>query len=238
MPRPRPVPVNVNEFTRAALKAIEPQFHAAGRPPVTPEVHLGEPDPAIEADPDQLRAALENLLLHCLDAMPAGGTLAIRTKEKDSVARIEVSVRGASFSAEDCQRLFAPAGSAPEGMTGLGLATAQAVVSEHGGRITAELAADSVATLRLEFPAVRSGVARPSRVEIKPPAPPPAAIPPQPEPEPPAPAAAAEPVQVTVVATEAATTSGEASPAPETSSQPDKPNDPARAARRGLLFTE
>jgi signal transduction histidine kinase len=250
MPRPRPVPVNVNEFTRVALKAIEPQFHTAGRPPVTPEVHLGEPDPTIEADPDLLRAALENLLLHCLDAMPAGGTLAIRTREKDGLVRIEVSAKGASFSAEDCQRLFTPAGSVPEGMTGLGLATAHAVVNEHGGRISAELTADSVATIRLEFPAVSAGKSRAA------PAPVPQeaarlvtrekvrhALPPAPAeatpPEPPAAVTPSEPVQVMIVATEAATASGETSPATETPGPPapDKPNNSTRA-RRGLLFTE
>jgi len=167
--RPRPMPVGVNEAVRAALQAIEPQFHAAGRPPVTPEIHLGEPEPVIEADPDQLRAALENLLLHCLDAMPSGGTLAIRTMEKNSLVRIEASAKGGSFSAEDCQRLFVPAGATPEGMTGLGLATVQAFVSDHGGRIHAESAGDAGITLRMEFTAVPTGkprlAARPASAE-------------------------------------------------------------------------
>ncbi len=164
-PRPRPVPVNVNEIARASLQAIEPNFHASGRPPVTPEVHLGEPEPVVEADPDQLRAALENLLLHCLDAMPSGGALAIRTREKDSVVRIEVSARSASLNAEDCQRLFVPAGSVPDGMTGLGLATAHAVVNDHNGRISAESAGETGLTVRLEFPAATAGATRQARTE-------------------------------------------------------------------------
>ena len=162
--------------------------------------------------------------------MPSGGTLAIRTREKDAVVRIEVSAQGASLSAEDCRRLFVPAGSAPEGMTGLGLATTQAVVTDHGGRISAESAHDGTTTFRLEFPAAPAGAVRP--------APPPAAI--QPQPEPPVAARPAEPVQVTIVATEAGTTSGEANTAPEASSKLDKldkPSDSA-SARRGLTFTE
>lgn len=158
--RPRPVPVNVNEIARAALKAVEPQFHAAGRPPVAPEVHLSEHEPVIEADPDLLRTALENLLLHCLDAMPSGGTLTMRTRETDKVVRIEFSARSAVLGEEDCRRLFLPAGSAPEGMTGLGLATAHAIVNDHGGKISAESVAHTGATIHLEFPASPAGPAR------------------------------------------------------------------------------
>jgi signal transduction histidine kinase len=257
--RPRPVPVNVNEIARAVLKSIEPQFHAAGRPPVTPEIHLGEPEPIVEADPDLLRAALENLLLHCLDAMPSGGALAVRTRAKDAVVHIEVSARGASFTAEDCQRLFVPAGNAPEGMTGLGLATAHAVVTDHGGRISAESAPGAGTTVRLEFPAASAHAQRPARTDtarqahaeparqarsesakptsgaIAQPAPPVAA--PEPPAEVPVAAMPAEPVQVTIVAAETAATSEEVpTTASDTSSKPDQPSGSARS-RRGLTFT-
>ena len=167
MPPPRPAPLNVNEAARTALKSIEPQLRAPGRPPVTPEIHLGEPEPVIVADPDLLRAALENLLLHCLDAMPAGGTLAVRTREKDGMVCIEISAKSANLGPEECSRLFMPRGSNPQGMTGLGLATAQAVVSDHGGRISAESNPDAGVTLRLEFSAAPAGVKPPPPAPVK-----------------------------------------------------------------------
>jgi signal transduction histidine kinase len=154
----------VNEAARLAMNSIEPLFHAPGRPPITPEVHLGEPDPVIYADADMLRMALQNLMLDCLDAMPSGGTLVIRTKEKDGTVRIEISAKGAALGAQECSRLFIPGSSNPEGMTGLGLATAQAAVIDLGGQISAESAPDG-ATFRLEFKAAPAGV--------KPPVPPP-----------------------------------------------------------------
>ena len=164
MPAPRKALMYVNEAARAAMSALEPCFRAPGRPPVTPEVHLGESDPVIHADPDLLRVALQNLLLDCMDAMPSGGTLAIRTKEKDGAVRIEISAKGAALGAQECSRLFTPGSSNPEGMTGLGLATAQAAVIDLGGEISAESAPDG-ATFRLEFRAAPAGV--------KPPMPPP-----------------------------------------------------------------
>jgi signal transduction histidine kinase len=254
MTRPRPGPVNVNEIARAALKALEPQFHAAGRPPVTPEVHLGEPEPVIEADPDQLRAALENLLLHCLEAMPSGGTLAIRTRESDAAVRIEVAAKGASLNTEDCQRLFVPTGATPEGMTGLGLATTQAVVADHGGRISAESAPDSGATFRLEFPAAAAGNARPvwketarqapqapenatQQAPAEIPAPAAQVVATQPAPEPPAATAPSEPVHVTIVTVEETSVPAETESTAEQAGQADQPGEPARPFR-GLTYTE
>jgi signal transduction histidine kinase len=152
-PRPRISLLSVNDLLRTALKVIEPQLHASGRPPVTPEVHLSDSEPTVEADAEILRGAFENLLLHLLDAMPAGGTLAVRTREKDAMAEIEVTAQGAKFTAEDCQRLFMPAGTTPEGMSGLGLATAHTVITDLGGRIGAETNQASGTTLHIELPA-------------------------------------------------------------------------------------
>jgi len=169
MPPPRLAPVNVNEAVRAAMKSTEPQFSAPGRPPVTPETFLREPEPVIEADPDLLRVALENLLLHSLEAMPAGGTLTVRTGEKGGVVYIEISGTGGALRSEECSRLFMPSGANPEATTGLGLATAQAVVSDHGGRISAESAPGAGTTFRLEFPAAPAGVSPPPAPVTQPP---------------------------------------------------------------------
>jgi len=167
MPPPRPAPVNVNDVVRAAMKSVEPQFSADGRPPATPEIYLREPEPVIVADPGLLRVALENLLLHSLDAMPAGGTLTVRTMEKDGAVRIEISSTGAALGPEECSRLFMPSVANPQGASGLGLATAQAVVSDHGGRISAESAPGAGTTFRLEFPAAPVGVSRPPAAVIQ-----------------------------------------------------------------------
>jgi signal transduction histidine kinase len=171
-PRPRMSLLSVNDLLRTALKAIEPQLHASGRPPVTPEVHLSDSEPAVEADAEILRSAFENLLLHLLDAMPAGGTLAVRTREKDATAQIEVTAHGAKLTVEDCQRLFVPSGTTPAGMSGLGLATAHTVITDLSGRIYAETNQASGTTLHIELPAVtgkRPRAAKPVAADAAPP---------------------------------------------------------------------
>ena len=65
------------------VKLFEAQFSAVGRPPITPELHLEDDLPLIQADATLLHRAIENLVLNAMDAMPAGGVLMLRTTHKD-----------------------------------------------------------------------------------------------------------------------------------------------------------
>src|ERR1700678_1970724 len=82
MPQPELGPVDLNTIVRNVEKLFEAQFSAVGRPPITPELHLAEGLPTIQADATLLRRAVENLILNAMDAMPAGGVLMLRTKKR------------------------------------------------------------------------------------------------------------------------------------------------------------
>ncbi len=138
MPQPELAPVNVNDTVRAVAKLFESQFGAVGRPPITPELHLEENLPVIQADAALLRRALENLILNAMDAMPAGGVLMLRTTHEDDSVEIEISDTGGGLTPEECERLFTPYYTTKQHGTGLGLAIVQSVVSDHGGRISVE----------------------------------------------------------------------------------------------------
>src|SRR6202140_2521197 len=152
MPPPEFESVDVNELARGVVKLIEPQFSALGRPPVTPELYLDENIAHPQADPILLRRALENLVLNSLDAMPAGGTLTVRTSQRNGWVALEVSDTGAGLTPEECARLFTPYYTSKQHGTGLGLAIVQSVVSDHGGKIVVESAPGAGATFRIELP--------------------------------------------------------------------------------------
>jgi two-component system nitrogen regulation sensor histidine kinase NtrY len=138
MPQPELAPVNLNDIIRSAVKLFEAQFSAVGRPPITPEFHLAEDLPPIQADAALLRRALENLILNAMDAMPAGGVLMLRTTRDKGEIHLEVSDTGTGLTPEECDRLFTPYYTTKQHGTGLGLAVVQSVISDHGGRISVE----------------------------------------------------------------------------------------------------
>jgi signal transduction histidine kinase len=138
MPQPELAAVNLNEVVRGAVKLFEAQFSAVGRPPITPEFHLAEDLPPIQADSALLHRALENLILNAMDAMPAGGVLMLRTTRDKGEVHLEVSDTGTGLTPEECDRLFTPYYTTKQHGTGLGLAVVQSVISDHGGRISVE----------------------------------------------------------------------------------------------------
>jgi signal transduction histidine kinase len=152
MPAPHFARVNVNEALRNAVRLFEPQFNAVGKPPVIPEYFLTEPLPEIDADADLLHRAFQNLVLNALDAMPAGGTLTMRTTEHDGNVRIEVSDTGKGLTPEECSRLFTPYYTTKVQGTGLGLAIIQSVISDHHGTISVSSDEGRGTTFRIELP--------------------------------------------------------------------------------------
>jgi signal transduction histidine kinase/DNA-binding transcriptional regulator of glucitol operon len=152
MPPPEFERVDINELVRSTVKLFEPQLAPVGRPPITPELYLDESLPRPQADTVLLRRALENLILNSLDAMPAGGTLTIRTAHRPGMVRLEVTDTGQGLTPEECARLFTPYYTNKRHGTGLGLAIVQSVVSDHNGRIEVESAPGAGATFRIELP--------------------------------------------------------------------------------------
>ena len=153
MPQPELGPVDLNTVVRNVEKLFEAQFSAVGRPPITPELHLAENLPTIQADATLLRRAVENLILNAMDAMPAGGILMLRTSNGDGDVHLEVSDTGTGLTPEETERIFTPYYTTKQHGTGLGLAIVQAIVADHGGRISVESETGVGTAFHVELPA-------------------------------------------------------------------------------------
>ena len=167
MPAPKFTRVRVNEALRDAMRLFEPQFNAVGKPPVATELFLAEGLPEVDADPDLLHKAFQNLILNALDAMPAGGTLILRTSENDGKVRVEVSDTGKGLTLEECSRLFTPYYTTKQLGTGLGLAIVQSIVSDHQGTISVTSEEGRGTAFRIDLPQRQSGLVLKPAVEEK-----------------------------------------------------------------------
>jgi signal transduction histidine kinase len=106
---------------------------------ITIEQDLGARVPIIQADPDQLRQCLVNLMTNAADAMaPDGGVLTISTRRANgSQIEISVSDTGTGMSEDVQSNLFTPfyTTKPPGKGTGLGLSIIYGIVKMHRGDI-------------------------------------------------------------------------------------------------------
>jgi two-component system nitrogen regulation sensor histidine kinase NtrY len=165
MPAPAFTKVDVNEALRNIIRLFEPQFNVVGKPAIAAEYFLTEPLPEIDADPVLLHRAFQNLVLNALDAMPAGGTLTLRTSERSGHVLIEISDTGKGLTPEECSRLFTPYYTTKHQGTGLGLAIVQSIVSDHHGSISVSSEEGHGTTFRIELPTRQVGAVVKPRVD-------------------------------------------------------------------------
>ena len=152
MPHPQLQKVQVNDLLRGVAQLFQAQLQAPGRPAIACNFELDESLGEIAADPDLLHRALSNLVLNAMDAMPAGGTLTLRTRREEEKVTIEVADTGSGLTPEECERIFTPYYTSKQHGTGLGLAIVQSVVSDHGGRISVQSEPGRGTTFKIELP--------------------------------------------------------------------------------------
>jgi two-component system nitrogen regulation sensor histidine kinase NtrY len=162
MPAPQLETVDVNEIARDVVRLFAAQFVTPGKPPIAARLDLADGLPKVDADPEQLRRALRNLVLNAMDAMPNGGDLTVRTRAANGHVAIEVADSGEGLTKEECERLFTPYYTTKRHGTGLGLAIVQSVVADHHGSIAVESEPGKGASFRIELQAAREpGVGSP-----------------------------------------------------------------------------
>ena len=100
-------------------------------------------DPEIQADPQQLKQVLINLIKNAADSIGRNGSIVLRTRTRPGrgggraphVAVLEVEDTGKGIAPEVQKRLFDPFFTTKDTGTGLGLSIAARILEKHGGRL-------------------------------------------------------------------------------------------------------
>src|SRR5882672_4617432 len=154
-------------FARARLRA-EPGSRGA----IEMTAELGV-TPPVEAGATALREAVVALVLNAVEAMPAGGTLAVRTRSHADGAELVLVDTGEGIPSEIRPRVFDPFFTSRPGHLGLGLSVAEAVVLRAGGRLEVERAGAGGGTrVTVWLPAAGLRPAAPAQEAVEPARPP------------------------------------------------------------------
>ncbi len=142
---------DLNRVIRETATLIEHQFQKAG---VTTRLNLATDLPVVRGNAGKLQQVFLNLFINARDAMPAGGSLTIRTWADNGFAHAEVADTGQGIPAEHLARIYDPffTTKAPKKGTGLGLSITYGIVQEHNGIIEVDSTLGRGTRFHLEFP--------------------------------------------------------------------------------------
>lgn len=147
--------VALNHLIEQAVALTQPkwrdQARAHGR---TIEINLDlEKVPTIAGNPAELREVLTNLIFNAVDAMPAGGTITLRTYRLAASVVVSVTDDGTGMSEEVRTHCLEPFYSTKgDGGTGLGLSMTFGIVKRHDAELDIESVPGRGTTFRITFP--------------------------------------------------------------------------------------
>lgn len=152
MPQPQLRPVQLNEVIRGIAQLYQAQLEAPGHAKISCELQLDTSLEPVAADAELLHRAISNLVLNAIDAMPEGGILTLRTRDRGDKIFVEVADTGTGLTQDQCNNIFTPYYTNKQHGTGLGLAIVQSIVSDHSGRIRVQSEPGHGTNFILELP--------------------------------------------------------------------------------------
>ena len=129
---------DINEIVDDVLALTTHFVHTSD---VKLEVSFKKDLPWVSVDSNQMKQVFLNLVHNAVQAMPAGGTLEVKTSSRIKQDRewvvVEVNDTGIGIEPRDMDRIFEPffTTKGNRGGTGLGLSVTYGIVTDHGGTI-------------------------------------------------------------------------------------------------------
>jgi two-component system, NtrC family, nitrogen regulation sensor histidine kinase NtrY len=149
-PAAQPVPTHVNSVVRNALDVFAGRLDS-----IDLRVDLAPDLPLVNADPEQFKRLVVNLVDNAAEAMRDSPLkrLLVSTRAGADTVELLVADTGCGVSPGDKEKLFLPYFSTKGRGTGLGLAIVSHILAEHHGRIRVEDNKPTGARFYIEIPA-------------------------------------------------------------------------------------
>ncbi|MCF8083840.1 MAG: histidine kinase [Deltaproteobacteria bacterium] len=119
------------------------------------KIERDRPLPGVQADPEQLKEALVNIIENACEAMKGGGSIVIHERAAEGRAIVTLTDTGPGISESVLEKVFDPFFTTKEEGTGLGLSIAFRIVEEHGGRLDVSSREGQGTTFTLTLPIVQ-----------------------------------------------------------------------------------
>jgi CheY-like chemotaxis protein len=160
------VSLDLNSVVNDAVAITQPRWEersAKGGLPLRMELKL-PPIPAVMGRPSELNEVVTNLILNAIDAMPAGGTLIIRSHvERGDTVVLTVSDTGTGMPEAVRKRVFDPFFTTKgEAGTGLGLSVSYSIVKRHNGEMRVDSLLGRGTTFTIVLPVAVAPASEPS----------------------------------------------------------------------------
>jgi two-component system sensor histidine kinase HydH len=156
---------DLRDFTRPALPAKERihlnqiihEVHTlmdaeAQKRNITISEHLDPQLPRLEADPNQMKQVLLNILKNALEAVDSGDEIILKSGVEDGYIWFSVKDNGPGIPPEVLEKIFDPFFTTKEKGTGLGLAVIHKIITDHQGTVAVESEPGKGATVTVKLP--------------------------------------------------------------------------------------
>jgi signal transduction histidine kinase len=148
-PVPSKQEVDLNEIIKEVDVLMQEQAQSQG---VMLQERLDPHLPILQADPNQMKQVLLNLVKNALEAVDSGGRVTLSSGTEDRQVWFAVEDNGGGMPPEVLEKIFNPFFTTKEKGTGLGLAVIHKIVADHHGEVSVNSTPDRGTTIRVNLP--------------------------------------------------------------------------------------
>jgi signal transduction histidine kinase len=141
--------VDLNRLIGDVIQLLKSQISANG---IDVRLDLCNPNLMGMLDEASVTAALLNLVLNAVQAMPDGGQLTMTTGSDGEMLWLVVSDTGSGIAPERLKHIFEPFNTTKSRGLGLGMPYAQKMIGQHGGKISVESQLGEGTQVKIELP--------------------------------------------------------------------------------------